>query len=371
MVDRDSDWIRNATVSADTLTFFSRQMATMLGAGLSLTESIECILSQYESSNFRSASADAYEALEFGHVLEEILRSLSSGASLSEAASSFSKIFPHFYLAMLKVGEDTGALVVVLHRLTTWLERRQRIRQKVRAALTYPIFLLGLSLFLTGGLFLFFIPRFEEIFQSMQGGLPLVTRILLVMADLAQSPGTWLLGTAGIVAISTWLVRTWQSEDGKLWLYRILSRVPVLGDLLYSASVARFCATARLSLSSGQDLVRTIELAVGASDNPMIQNDLQNIKASVIDGRSLSEHLTEFRDLYDGLLILMVATGEESGKLEMSFEKASEIYDQRVDYLVENLSAISEPLLLAGVGGMIGVVLISVFLPMYNAISSL
>ena len=340
----------------------------MVGAGITLVESLECLLKGMESGPQHSKD---YEGAEFRYVLEDIAEHLNGGRKLSESLSLFPKVFSPLYIAMIKVGEETGGLVSALSRLSDWLERADRTRRKVRSALTYPAFMLAVCLVLAGLLFLLIAPQFEETLRQSGAALPFVTRLVFSISDVVRSPGAWLLLTALTVAAISLLMRTLESKPGRLKIFRVLHWTPVLGSVLNSASLARFCSAAEMSVANGIDLVRGVKLAVQASANPLIENDWEEIKEALIQGVPLSDHLGERKDIYDGILVLMVAAGEETGNLEKSFSKAAQIFEDQVEDAIERLSSVIEPLLLVGVGSMVGCVLIAVALPMYSVISGL
>ena len=330
----------------------------MLQGGVPLVVCLECLCRQDEDENF-------------GVVIGEVTDKVSTGWALSGAVRAYPKLFSPLYLAMLKVGENSGRLGVALDRLAIWIERDEATHQKIKQAVTYPFLVLVASLLMTLSLFYFVVPQFLDVLVGMGAPLPILTKVVLLLSNLVRNPGAWLIAAM----IGSWCVfnlrRAWETESGQIRIYRVLLELPLLGEILSSASLARYSTAAEMALSNGSNLMESLELAGHASYNPLIANNAKVLKESLSEGSSLAEHFSRHEALYDRFFIDLVSVGEECAKLDEAFESCGIYYDAQVSYLVDTFSSVLEPILLVGVGSLVGTILIAVFLPMYSVINAL
>ena len=353
-----SDWKGRATCPKVLLIGFTRHLSMMLKSGVNLVQALAALSHQHDCPNF-------------GVVISNITDRLNSGNSLSDCMSEYPRTFPGVYPAVIKVGESTGDLAGALDRLAEWLDQEDRTRRRVQAAMTYPTLVLSVACLLTLSLFYTVIPQFVSIFEGMSVELPLITRIVLGVTRCVRNPGIWLLtGVAAWILVSS-LRRSWAHPVGRRRLFSMALRVPILGRILRLASLCRFCATTRMGLETGLDLLQTLELACQASGNPLIEHDNLLMTEALTGGQPLSEHMRRQPRLYHPTLVYMLAVGEETAEVTPYLERAASIFEGEVDHLVTNLGKILEPVMLLLVAFLVGFVLLSIFLPMYAYIGAL
>ncbi len=337
---------------------FTRHLAVMLAAGIPLVRCLEALRAQEEYPNF-------------GAVVSDLARFVSIGGRLSEATYRFPRVFPGLYARMIRVGEESGQLVVALQRLSRWLERDLETTRHVKRATTYPLVVSFTGVSLTLALFTFVIPAFLEVFSSLQVELPLMTRVVLFGSQLARNPGVWVLGATAVASFIYGLSKVWASPLGRVRLTRLLLDLPLVGRILLYTSHARFSSAAQMSLVTGLDMLTSLDMASAASSNELLIADRKSMVESMSEGQSPAQHMAMRPDLYDGVLIQLLKVAEETGEMELTFQRMSTYYDNESRYLTDGLTAALEPVMLLGVGGMVALLLLSVFLPMYSYIQAI
>lgn len=351
-------WLARVRVSDQDLIMFTRQLAAMLRTGVPITRSLETLASQGDDPRLRE-------------VVDFIYRKVSEGVMMSHAISQVPRVFSHMYVSMVRIGESTGALAENLDMLGMWMERDWQLVRKVKAALTYPIFVLVLSAVLTIGLFYYILPGFVKIFDEMQIQLPLITRIVMGITNAVRNPGAWMVGLGCGAALYFFIRDQLATEAGRIRFYRLAMLVPVLGPMLRQAALARFCTSMTALLSVGVDLVAALRLAANASGSPLLAQDGLPMSSALRDGAQLSEYMQGRRDLYPGSVVQMLNAGEETSQLDQMFARLGQFYNEEVNYLIEGFSAVLEPVMLAGVALVVGTIVMSVFLPLYGFLNKL
>ena len=330
----------------------------MLKSGVNIVQALSALSHQDECPNF-------------GVVIAHLCTSLNSGNSLSDSLREYPRTFPGVYPSVIQVGESTGDLSGALDRLGDWLELEDRTSRRVKAAMSYPLLVLSMACCLTLALFYTVIPQFVGIFEGMAVELPLITRIVLGITHLVRNPGIWVLSLVGGWTLTSALRRTWAQPAGRRALFSWALRIPVLGRILWLASLARFAATARMGLDTGLDQIQTLQLACQASGNPLIEYDSQFLVEALTQGQQLSDHMRKHPRLYHSAITYLLAAGEEIAEVGPCLERAAVYYESEVDLLVTNLGKILEPAMLLLVAFLVGFVLLAIFLPMYSYIGAM
>ncbi|MBI3924716.1 MAG: type II secretion system F family protein [Armatimonadetes bacterium] len=356
--DPKHGWEAKVTVPPLRVATFTKQLAIMLRNGIPIMQALATLSHQEEYPNF-------------GVVVSSLADRLGRGHSLSRSVAEFPRVFPPLFSAMMDLGESTGRLTESLDRLGDWLERDGDFFRRVKSAAVYPAFVVAVSALLTLALFYTVLPQFVQIFIGMGIQLPVITRVMIFLTDLVRNPGFWML--LGVLGCAGWigLRRAWARPAGACAIFRILLRLPLAGRLLSYASTARFASAAEISLDTGLDLARTLELGARASGSPLILADAAQIVKSLTQGLQVSEHLGLRAGIYAPALAHFVRAGEEAGDLGIMLKKAASFYEEEVNHMIDTLSAVLEPFLLLGVAGIVGTVLLSVFLPMYSYLGQL
>ncbi len=340
------------------LIMFTRQMAAMMRTGIPITRCLETLAGQVDDPRMRD-------------VIDFIYKRVSEGHMMSSALGQVPRVFTHMYVSMVRIGESTGALAENLEMLGGWMERDYQLMRKVKSALTYPIFVLILATVLTLGLFYSILPGFVKIFNEMQVELPLITKIVMMITEAVRNPGAWMVGLGVGAALYFFLRDQAATERGRIRFYRAALFIPVLGQMLRQAAMARFCSSMNALLVVGVDLVPALRLAANASGSPLLAQDSTPMSNALQEGSLLSEYLEARRDLYPASVIQMVSAGEEASNLDAMFARLGQFYNEEVNYLIEGFSAVLEPVMLAGVAIVVGTIVLSIFLPLYGFLNKL
>lgn len=350
--------LQRVRIPSRALVLFSRQFVVLLRGGVPLVQCLNALCLQ-----------DEYPDL--GLVLVEVTRRVEGGHRLSEALANFPGVFSKIVVVMVQIGEKTGSLDDSMDRLAGWLERDGELMQRVRSALTYPAFIMALTVVLTLGLFYGVMPAFLGIFQDMHVELPLITRIVVAFTLAVRNPLAWLIG--GLVLGLGWrqLKRTWADERGRVVLYRAATRLPVLGAILWNGSSARFCCAVSALLMSGSNLQSSLRLGAAVSGSPVLDRDVVPLSNAVMNGIQPSEYMMLHPAIYSRTMTHMAAAGEEASRLPEMFARASEFHGLEMESQVDALKAALEPMMLSAVAIIVGTIIFSVFLPLYGFLNKI
>lgn len=346
----DTSSVRCSTT--DLLTF-TKQMAVLVGSGIQLHVALESL---------NDTGTDKLSL----QVLPRLIQHLSRGGSLSACMAKFPRTFPPPYLALIRTGEETGRLHLVLHELSDWLERRDRLNRVVKRALTYPIFVAILTATLTLILFRTVIPAILKTVLDLGVALPWPTRLLLTTVDVIGSPITWFL-TALVLG---GLLRYFSTEDGQRRWLTFCCTVPALGQILIWSASSRFANAMAMLISSGVDVLRACRISSEASGLPLMQQDASRVISELSSGQVLSTILHR-SPLYPNLLPAMLSVGEESGNMPAVLRKCGKILEEDAVEKVEAFTALLEPLLLGVLSAGVGFIVVAVMLPISSMVSAL
>jgi type IV pilus assembly protein PilC len=334
------------------LAVFSRQFSTMINSGLSLIRALAILTEQTEDPLL-------------ARVAGEVRLDVERGSSLSAALGRHPKIFNHLYIAMVKSGEAGGALDAVLVRLADTIEKQVELRRKIKSAMTYPIVVLVICSVIATAMLLLIVPQFKSIYASLGGTLPLPTRILISVSDLLKTffPVFILLGVGAF-----FLFRKWSRSDaGRPKWDAFKLRVPVFGVLTRKASLARFSRTLSALTRSGVGILEALDIVAETSGNEVIATAVRDTQGAVKRGDTLSRPL-EQHEVFPPMVVQMIAVGEETGALDEMLDKIADFYDQEVTATVDALTSLIEPMLICLMGVIVGGMIISLYLPMFNII---
>lgn len=350
---KTADSTSRLRVPARTVVIFARQMATLLRSGVPLVRALETLIEQGDQPAF-------------GQVVAECTRKVATGSRLSTCLSHYPSAFPKVLVHMCQIGEETGQLDNVLDKLATWLEKDLAVRTRVRSALNYPLFVLGLSGFL--GLLVFYkvMPGFIGIFKDMNIPLPLLTRVVMSATEAVQSWWFWVALIAASLVGRSLYQRQMSTLRGQAQLYRVLSLAPILGPLLQSAALSRYCATVEVMLGAGMKYIQVFQLSANSCGNPLVEQDAPHLLGSLKEGEMVSEYMGTKTHIYGDTIASLLRAGEESSRVPEMMAQAAYYYELDMNSRIDGLSAALEPLMLAGVGLMVGTIVVSVFLPMYS-----
>ena len=329
---------------------FTRQLATMLGAGIPLLECLEVLSEQAETPNFRKCRT-------------MITEDIRTGADLSSALSKHPKVFNNIYLSMIKAGEMSGQLDVILVRLAEYMEASQRLKREIKSAMTYPIISLVLVFGIAGFLMVGIVPQFRPVFESLDIELPGVTQFVLKISDFCKE--YWYIILGGIFGAFTLLSSLKKTRKGRLVYDSMILKLPIFGPLLKKIAISRFARTFATLIKSGVPILATMEIVSETTGNMVLSGAVGRAKESVKEGDTLAEPLAR-SNVFPPMVTKMIGIGERSGSLEALLEKISEFYDEQVSAEVKSLTSMIEPIMIGIMGFLVGGIVLAVFLPIFK-----
>jgi type IV pilus assembly protein PilC len=344
-------------VSEQALVVFARQFATMINAGLAMVRCLDVLGIQTEDAQLKP-------------VIVQVRREVEGGSTLANALGKFPKVFSPLFVNMVRAGELGGILDEVLNRLAGFLEKDFNLKKKVKSAMTYPMVILVMAIAIVIFLVTFILPTFVSLFEGMQMKLPLPTKILISFTNGARNPVALLI-TGAVLVGGFILFRRWTStQAGRYQFDKFKLKLPVFGMLIRKVAISRFCRTLGALLQSGVPIMQALEIVGKASGNEVIAETVNKVRESVREGESIAVPLN-LSGLFPPLVTQMVAVGEETGNLDGMLQKIADFYDVEVEYMLASLTSLLEPILILAMGFVVGFIVISVFLPLYQIIGNI
>lgn len=338
---------RGGRIKIDDLVIFSRQMATLISAGVPLLQSLEALIEQTEKARFKK-------------IIRALHADVQGGKSFSEALEKHAVVFSLLYIHMVRAGETSGHLEEILDRVANYLEKTSALQRKIRAALTYPAVVSAIALIITTGMLTFVIPKFAEIFQSLNAPLPGPTVALISLSNFMKGNLLWIFVGAVLTLLA---LRQWKrTKSGSLVWDSIKLKLPVFGNLFLKVAVSKFARTFATLIKSGVPILTSLEIVAHTAGNCLLERLLLGMRSSVTKGESLAGPLSE-TPLIPPMVVRMMAIGEETGELEQMLVKVADFYDAQVDSMVSSLTSLIEPLVIAFLGVVIGGIVFAMFLP--------
>lgn len=336
-----------ARVRLEDLVVFSRQLATLVEAGIPLVTSLDTLHAQLERPGFKGV---------IGRVRDDV----EGGASFTEALAKHPGVFSGLFVNMVKAGEASGTLAEILDRLATYMEKTAALQRKVKSALVYPAVVSGLAVLITIFLIVKVVPTFKGIFATLHGTLPLPTQILLGVSDVFQH--YFVVGIIGGVGLVFGAKAYYRTADGHRRIDRALLSLPVFGILLRKVAIAQFSRTLSTLVKSGVPILTSLEIVGKTADNRVIEEAITRVRASIREGENIAGPLAE-SGVFPPLVVRMVGVGEQTGQLEKMLTKIADFYESEVDTAVGSLTSILEPLIITVMGIVVGGIVVAIFLP--------
>jgi len=329
----------------------TRQIATMLGAGVPLVQTIEMIGKGHDNGNMQKLLAD-------------IGNKLQSGIPLSECLKEHPKYFDDLYCDLVASGEQSGALETIYDRIATYKEKAEALKSKIKKAMTYPIAVLVIATIVTSILLIFVVPTFQEIFAGFGAELPAFTLFVIGISEIMQS--YWYIALAGIFSAGYLFKKAHlNSQSFRDKVDKNILKIPVIGDLLKKAAVARYARTLSTTFAAGVPLIDALESAAGASGNAVFRDAILEIRSEVSSGMQMNLAMRNC-NIFPDMVIQMVAIGEESGAVDDMLAKVATVFEQQVDDAVDSLTSLLEPMIMAVLGVVIGGLIIAMYLPIFQ-----
>ncbi len=337
-------------VSGD-IAIFSRQLATMLAAGIPLVQSFEIIGNGHENPAMQK-------------LILAIKADVEGGSALAEALAKHPLYFDDLFVNLVEAGEQAGALETLLDKIATYKEKTEAIKKKIKKALTYPAAVLVVALIVTTILLIFVIPSFEDLFKGFGADLPTFTRMVIDLSAFVRTQGFYLAVLIG-GAIGSFLYFQKRSRAFRHFLDRMLLKTPVIGPIMQKAAIARYARTLSTMFNAGVPLVEAMESVAGATGNIVFEQAVLQMRDEVATGQRLQQAM-ENTDLFPNMVNQMIAVGEESGSLDEMSAKVADFYEEEVDNAVDNLSSLLEPMIMAILGVLVGGLVVAMYLPIFK-----
>ena len=343
-------------ISLRDMVIFSRQFASMIEAGIAMLRVLTVLIDQTENPKLAG-------------YLRQIKVDVEQGVKLSEALGNYPDAFDRLYVAMVKAGEAGGVLDQVLNRLAFFLEARSKLTHKVKTAMTYPVTVLSIASLVVWFMLTFILPKFSAIFTGTGGKLPAFTQALIDVSNFLRSP--WVILLVVIIWFTYTTIQSWyKTESGRYTLDSFILRVPIFGDIIRKVAVARFTRTFGTLIQSGVPIITALEVVKESASNAVLEKVIENVQREAEEGGAISTQLGN-SNIFPPMVTQMVAIGEESGELETMLEKIADFYDTEVDNAVESLTALMEPIFIVVLGGIVGAIVVAMYLPIFDVIKQI
>ena len=339
------------TITSGDISIFSRQLATMLAAGIPLVQAFEIVGAGHENAAMRK-------------LIFAIKADVEGGSALAEALAKQPLYFDDLFVNLVEAGEQAGALESLLEKIATYKEKTEAIKKKIKKALTYPAAVLAVAFIVTTILLIFVIPSFEDLFQGFGADLPAFTRMIIDLSFFVRSNGIYIVMIIS-AAVATFLYFLKRSRPFRHFLDRVMLKAPVIGPILEKAAIARYARTLSTMFAAGVPLVEALESVAGATGNIVYEIGVLEIRDEVATGQRLQVAM-ENTGLFPNMVIQMIAVGEESGSLDAMSSKVADFYEADVDDAVDNLSSLLEPMIMAILGVLVGGLVVAMYLPIFK-----
>ncbi len=340
----------SAPTTAD-IAIFSRQLATMLAAGIPLVQAFEIVGHGHENPSMQK-------------LILAVKADVEGGSALAEALSKHPLYFDDLFVNLVSAGEQAGALETLLDKIATYKEKTEAIKKKIKKAVTYPAAVLVVAFVVTIILLIFVIPAFEDLFKGFGADLPAFTRMVIDLSVFVRTQG-WILGILAGSGIATFFYFKKRSRVMRHFLDRMMLKMPIIGPILVKAAIARYARTLSTMFSAGVPLVEALESVAGATGNIVYEIGVLQMRDEVSTGQRLQQAM-ENTDLFPNMVVQMIAVGEESGSLDEMSSKVADFYEEDVDNAVDNLSSLLEPMIMAILGVLVGGLVVAMYLPIFK-----
>lgn len=340
-------------VTGKDVVIFTRQLSTMIDAGLPLVQCLQILGKQQSNTTFK-------------RIINEIQVDVETGTTLADSMRKHPKVFDNLYSNMIEAGELGGILDTILSRLAVFKEKAMALQKKIKGAMTYPAICLGISLIILVVILVFVVPVFDKMFQEFGSALPAPTQMVVNMSNFFKSNFFLIVIVAVVIS---WIVkRIYNTEKGRLKIDALLLKSPVIGTLLRRVAVSKFTRTLSTMLQSGVPILEALQVVGRTSGNKVIERAVFRVADSIAEGRPIAEPLEE-SGVFPNMVVQMINVGESVGALDTMLEKIADFYDEEVDQAVENLTAMIEPFMMVFLGGMIGGLVVAMYLPIFKMAS--
>jgi type IV pilus assembly protein PilC len=329
---------------------FTRQFATMINAGLPLVQCLNILAMQQENPAF-------------ANVITKVKGDVESGEALNEALKKHPRIFDELYTNLVQAGETGGILDLILNRLASYIEKSEKLRKKVRGAMIYPAVVTSVAVVVTAVILLFVIPVFEKMFSEVGQSLPGPTQFVINLSRFVSHNILYMI--IGMAVLIYLFRRFYRTEKGKYLFDDLFLKMPLFGLLLKKVAVAKFTRTFGTMISSGVPILEAMDIVAKSAGNKVVEKAIYKARGSIAEGRTISEPLAESK-VFPPMVTQMIGVGEASGELDTMLNKIADFYDDDVDAAISNLTSMMEPVMMVVLGGVVGGLVISMYLPIFK-----
>ncbi|MHB0995404.1 MAG: type II secretion system F family protein [Elusimicrobiales bacterium] len=341
---------KKGKITSHDIVIFSRQLSTLVNAGVPIVQGLSILGEQAESPAF-------------GAVIGAIRTDIEAGLSIADAMKKHPLVFSELYVAMVRAGEVGGILDTILERLSGFLESSEALKGKVKSALMYPTVVFSVAGLITIFLIMFVIPIFKDIFGSFGAELPILTRMIIMLSDFLRH---YMLYALPFFVLGGWLIKKWlKTEKGQRKIDEVSLKLPIVGILLKKVAIARFSRTLGTLIKSGVPILQGLETVAKTAGNKIIEEAINSSRDSIKEGGRISDPLKR-ANIFPPMVIQMISVGEETGGLDNMLNKIADFYDTEVDTAVKGLTSMIEPLIMVVLGVVIGTIVIAMFMPMFS-----
>lgn len=340
----------SASVSSKDLQIFTRQFATLINSGIPVVDALKMLSEGKRNVTLKEAA-------------QKVRISIESGKRLGDAMGQVPKVFDRFYVNMVRAGEEAGILDGILNRLAIYMEKSEKIKKQVKGAMVLPGAIIGVAALVISGIMVFIIPKFQELYKSSGQELPALTQMVVNISDFLIKK--WYYVLMGLIG-GPWFFLSWyKTDEGKETCDRLFINAPIFGEIIQKSSVARMTRTLSTLLSSGVGVIEALDIAAKTAGNRVIEEALVRCKESVISGKPLAAPLAKEKVIPD-MVTQMISIGEQSGSMDTMLSKIADFYEDDVENAVKSMTSLIEPLLMVFLGGAVAVILIAMYLPIFN-----
>jgi len=337
-------------VKREDIIIFSRQFSTMIDAGLPIIQCLDILVSQQENVTFKK-------------ILKSLKESVEGGNTLAESLKKFPKEFDSLYVNMVAAGEAGGILDVILRRLSVYLEKAAKLKKQIKSAMTYPLITLAIATIVVIVILVFVIPVFQEMFKDFGKQLPVPTQMVVNASEVVKTKIHYLIGAFVLFIVA--YKRFYATPKGRTFMDDLFLKLPVVGILIRKVAVAKFTRTMGTMMASGVAILDALDIVAKTAGNTTIEKAIYNVRSGIAEGRTMADPLSE-SNVFPSMVCSMIAVGESTGALDAMLEKIADFYEEEVDVAVENLTSAIEPLMMVFMGALIGGLVVSMYLPVFQ-----
>jgi type IV pilus assembly protein PilC len=340
-------------VNSRDLQIFTRQFSTLINAGIPIVDSLKMLSEGKRNPMLKEVAQRVKEGIE-------------GGKRLGDSMAQHPQVFDRFFVNMVRAGEEAGILDNILGRLSSYLEKSEKLKKQITGAMVYPAAIIAVAILVVTGILVFIIPRFQDLYSSAGKELPVITQMVVKMSNFFINQ--WYVVLAVVVGTPIGLVQWYRTPEGKDAVDRFLIRAPIFGELVQKAAVARMSRTLSTLLSSGVSVIEALEIAARTAGNKVIEEALLRSKEAVTSGRALASPLIK-EEMIPDMVTQMIAIGEKSGTLDVMLGKIADFYEDDVENAVKAVTSLIEPILMVGLGGVIAFLVTAMYLPIFDMAS--